>query len=79
MANLNPLQLIAMLKTGNPQQIAQQIIQENYSNDPMMQQLLTLGQKGDVQSLQQIAQQLCSQKGMNFETEMNNLMNMLKN
>lgn len=77
MANLNPLQLISMLRGGNPQQIAQQIIQQNYPNNPMMQQLLNLGQQGDVQSLQKIAQQICAQQGYNFETEMNNLMSML--
>jgi hypothetical protein len=77
MANLNPLQLMAMLRGGNPQQIAQQIIQQNYPNNPMMQQLLNLGQQGDVQSLQKIAQQICAQQGCNFETEMSNLMSML--
>ena len=77
MANLNPLQLMMMLKGGNPQQIAQQIIQQNYPNNPMMQQLLNLGQQGDVQSLQKIAQQICAQQGCNFETEMSNLMSML--
>ena len=77
MANLNPLQLMMMLRGGNPQQIAQQIIQQNYPNNPMMQQLLNLGQQGDVQSLQKIAQQICAQQGCNFETEMSNLMSML--
>ena len=78
MANLNPLQLIAMLKNSNPQQVAQQIIQENYPNNPMMQQLISLGQKGDTQSLQQIAQQICAQQGINFDSEMANLMDLIK-
>jgi hypothetical protein len=77
MANLNPLQIMAMLRSGNPQQIAQQIIQQNYPNNPMMMQLLNLGQQGDIQSLQKIAQQICAQQGCSFETEMNNLMSML--
>lgn len=78
MANLNPLQLVAMLKKSNPQQVAQQIIQENYPNNPMMQQLISLGQKGDTQSLQQIAQQICVQQGIDFDSEMANLMNLIK-
>lgn len=40
MANLNPMQLMMMLKNGNPQQVAQQIIQSNFSNNPQMQQLI---------------------------------------
>jgi hypothetical protein len=40
MANLTPFQMIHMLKSGNPKQLAEQIIQENYPNNPMMQNLL---------------------------------------
>lgn len=79
MANLNPMQLIMMLKNGNPQAVAEQIINQNFSNNPQMQQLLQMGKNGDTQGLQQIAQQILGQQGKDFNTEMNNLMNMTKN
>ena len=44
MAALNPMQLMMMLKNGNPRQVAYQIIQQKYPNDPQMQNLLRLGQ-----------------------------------
>lgn len=78
MATLNPMQLIMMLKQGNPQQVAQQIIQNNFPNDPNMQNLLQMGQRGDVQGLQQIAQQMLGSQGKDFKTEMDNLMNTMK-
>lgn len=78
MANLNPLQLMSLVKGGNPYQIVQQLVQQYYSNNPSVQQLFALGQKGDVDNLKQIAQQICSQQGKDFETEMNNLMKLLK-
>lgn len=78
MATLNPMQLLGLLKGGNPQQVAEQIIQENFPNDPMMQNLLQMGRKGDTQGLQQFAQQFLGNQGKDFNSEMGNLMNMIK-
>lgn len=78
MATLNLTDLITLLKQGNPQQIVTQIISTNYPNDPSMQRLLELGERGDINQLQQIAQQLLSQQGKDFNTEMQNLMAVIK-
>lgn len=78
MAVLNPNQLLAMLKEDNPQAVAQQIIRTNFANDPMMMNVLQMGQKGDIQSLKQFAQQYLSQQGRNFDDEMNKLMQAIK-
>ena len=78
MAALNPMQLMNMLKNGNPQRVAEQIIKTNYANDPMMINLLQMGQKGDIQGLKQYAQQYLGQQGKNFDAEMNNLMQAIK-
>lgn len=78
MAALNPMQLMNMLKNGNPQQVAEQIIKTNYANDPMMINLLQMGQKGDIQGLKQYAQQYLGQQGKNFDAEMNNLRQAIK-
>lgn len=79
MGNLNPMQLLMQLKSGNPQSVAQQIIQSNYTNDPDMQRLLQMGQSNDIQGLTQYAQQLFSSQGRNFDQEMQNFMNIIKN
>lgn len=78
MATLSLADLITLLKQGNPQQIVTQIISTNYPNDPSMQRLLELGERGDINQLQQIAQQLLSQQGRDFNTEMQNLMAVIK-
>lgn len=78
MAVLDPKQLMSMLKNGNPQQVAEQIIKTNYSNDPMMMNLLQMGQKGDIQGLKQFAQQYLGQQGRSFDAEMNSLMQAIK-
>ncbi len=79
MGALNPMQMLMMLKNGNPQYVVEQIIRNNYANDPMMQNLLQLGLNGDTKSLEQIARQMLSQNGKDFDTEMKNLMQMTKN
>lgn len=78
-SNLNPIQLMQMLRQGNPKAVAQQIIQTNYPNDPNMQQLLQLGMKGDTNTLSQIAQQIFSQQGRDFNVELQSLINTTKN
>lgn len=74
MANLNPIQLLNLLQSGNPQAVAQQIIQQNYPNDPTMQQLLELGRQGNVQALNQFAQQFFARSGRDFQSEFNSFM-----
>lgn len=74
MANLDPIQLLNLLRSGNPQAVAQQIIQQNYPNDPTMQQLLELGRQGNVQALNQFAQQFFARRGRDFQSEFNSFM-----
>lgn len=79
MNNLNPLQLLSMLKSSNPQDVARQIIQQNFPSDPVMQNLLKMAENGDEKGIQQFATQFFNSQGKNFNSEMNNLMNTLKN
>ena len=74
MASLNPIQLLNLLRSGNPQAVAQQIIQQNYPNDPTMQQLLELGRQGNIQALNQFAQQFFARSGRDFQSEFNSFM-----
>lgn len=79
MAALNPLQLMMALKNGNPQQVAMQIIQQNYANDPTMMQLLQMGQSNDIQGINKFAQQYFAQQGRDFNKEFSSFMNAVRN
>lgn len=74
MATLNPMQILSLLQNGNPQAIVQQLIQQNFSNNPMMQQLLTFAQQGNTQAINQFAQQLFASNGKDFQTELNSFL-----
>ena len=79
MANLNFLQLLSQIKNGNPRMVAEQIIQTNYPNDPMMQNLLRMGQNGDTKGLEQFATQYFGQQGRSFQNEMQTVLNTIQN
>ena len=67
---MNPMQLIAMLRGGgNPQQLVMSLLQGEMGNTPMGQNLLSLVQKGDSSQIEEIARNICKQKGVDFDKE----------
>ena len=77
--NLNPMQLMMLLKQGNPRQVAMQIVQNKYPNDPMAYQLVQMAERGDTQNLQRVVGNMLGAQGKNFSAEMHNLLNAVKN
>lgn len=75
MANINP-QIIQLLSSlgNNPREMAMQLINQNYQNNPMAQQLLQMGMSNDINGLKQMAQQVLGQQGLDINTALNNLM-----
>ena len=71
--NVNPIQLIQMLKSGqNPQQLIMNIFQQNVNNNPILQNAVNLAQNGNTAALEMIARNLAQQKGLNFDKEFSN-------
>ena len=67
--NINPIQLIQMMKSGqNPQQLLMSILQQN-ANNPILQNAMNLAQNGDTAALEMIARNLAQQRGLNFDEE----------
>ena len=67
---MNPMQLIAMLRGGgNPQQLVMSLLQGEMGNTPMGQNLFSLAQKGDTPQIEEIARNICKQKGVDFDKE----------
>lgn len=58
--NVNPIQLLNMIRSGqNPQQIVMNILQ---GNNPIIQNAMNLAQNGNAAALQMIARNLAQQK-----------------
>lgn len=76
--NVNPIQLINMIKNGqNPQQLIMNIFRQNANNNPILQNAMNLAQNGNVSALEMIARNLAQQKGLDFDTEFANFKNYL--
>lgn len=77
--NINPMQLIQLIKNGNnPQQLLMSILQQQGNNNPILQNALNLAKNGDISALEQIARNLAQQKGIDFDKEFANFKNGLK-
>lgn len=76
--NINPMQLINMIKGGlNPQQLLMNVLNQQ-GNNPILQNAMNMANSGNVSGLEMIAKNLASQRGINFEESTSNLKNMLQ-
>lgn len=70
--NVDPIQLIQMIKQGqNPQQLMMQILSQQ-ANTPLGANLLKLAQNGQTTEIEKIARNLCKEKGVDFDQEFSN-------
>ena len=76
--NVNPMQLIAMIKNGqNPQQLMMQVLETQMNDSPMRDNLLDLARRGDTAGIEKIARNLAQQRGVDFDKEFNAFRRML--
>ena len=67
---MNPMQIIQMIKSGsNPQQLIMSFLQQQ--NNPMANNLLQMAENGNTSGIEQIARNICAQKGLDFDKEFN--------
>lgn len=68
---MNPMEIIQMIRNGqNPQQITMQILETRLGNTPMGANLLTLAKGNKTTEIEQIARNLMSQKGLDYDKEL---------
>ena len=66
---MNPMNLMQML--GSPQQFIQNMIGNNQvMQNPMAKNTLEMAQKGNMQGIEQMARNLCKEKGLNADEVM---------
>ena len=59
----------AMRGGGNPQQMIINMLQQQAGNSPLGQNLLQMAQQNDRKGIEQIARNLCQQRGLDFDKE----------
>lgn len=62
--------MIQMVKNRqNPEQMMMQFLQQQASQNPMGQNLLSLAQAGNTADIEKIARNICAQRGIDFDKE----------
>ena len=64
-----------MNNKGNPIQLVQKMVG---NNNPVFNNLLMMAQKGDTQSIETFARNLCKERNVDFDKEFSNFMNNFK-
>ena len=68
MYNVNPMELIMMIKQGyNPQQLVMNVLQSSMRGTPMGDNLINLAQQGNKAEIERIARNLVQQRGLDFD------------
>lgn len=66
----NIMQFMQAIRGGqNPQQLVMNLLQQRMGNTPMGQNLLTMAKNNDEKGIEQVARNLCAQRGLDFDTE----------
>ena len=77
--NVNPMQLIQMIKGGqNTQQLVMNILQQQSQNNPILNNAMNLAQGGNTSALEMLARNLAAQRGLDFDKEFANFKSQLK-
>lgn len=71
MMNKIPPQLIQLMRGGNPQQMALNMLQK--MQNPIAQNVVDLANNGQYGSIKQVAENLCKSRGINPEELINEL------
>ena len=70
MLQVNPLQLIQLIKQGqNPEQLMLGILQNNLGNTPFGANLMQLAQQNRTADIEKIARNMCAERGLDFDKE----------
>ena len=71
---MNPMQLIQMMRGGNPQQFLQHMMGNNQiMSNPIIKNALGMAQSGNVKGVEELARNLCKEKGLNADDVFNQI------
>lgn len=64
---INPMQLMQMLRGGNPQQVLMNLLNQQAGNNPVMRNALDMVQRGDTKGVEQLARNMANEKGIDVD------------
>ncbi len=70
--NTNPMQILQFVKKSkNPQQAVYNMVEKQMGNNPIFSNLLALAKNNKGEEIENIARNLCKERGVDFDKEFN--------
>lgn len=70
--NVNPMQILQFVKKSkNPQQAVYNMVEKQMGNNPIFSNLLALAKNNKGEEIENIARNLCKERGVDFDKEFN--------
>lgn len=70
MININPMQLIQIMRNGNPQQTIQSLMSnQQFMKNPMAKNFMDMAQKGDLSGIEKFGRNMAKERGIDFDSE----------
>lgn len=66
----NPMQIMQMMRNGNPQQVIMGMMKKQAGNNPVLNNALNMAEKGDSKGIEQLARNLCKENGVDPDNAM---------
>lgn len=63
---MNPMQILSMLKSGNPQTVAVNLLRQQ-GNNPMAQSMIDMVQNNDISGIEQLGRNVAKERGLDFD------------
>ena len=64
---INPMQIMQMIRGGNPQQAIMNAMRNQAGQNPVLNNALDMAEKQDAKGLEQLARNLCESNGVNAD------------
>lgn len=69
---MNPMNLIQMLKGGNPAQMLMGMLRQQ-ANNPVISNAINMAEKKDIKGLEKLARNLCNEQGIDADKMIENI------
>ena len=64
---INPMQIMQMIRGGNPQQAIMSMMRQQAGDNPVLNNAINMAENQDAKGLEQLARNLCESNGVNAD------------
>lgn len=72
---INPMQIMQMIRGGNPQQAIMSMMRQQAVDNPVLNNAINMAEKGDIDGLKNLAHNLGKENGIDVDSKFNEIKN----